>query len=85
MVCEKGGIDTVMIALCRCRFLEMLCIGHTLRFFTYISTSYPGTSRHCSPENVGKIKPPSPQTLYEVFIGRVALAPGANCGDLLFR
>ena len=63
----------------------MLCIGHTLRFFTYISTSYPGTSMHCRPENVGKINPPSPQTLYEVFIGRVALAPGANCGDLLFR
>ena len=29
------------------RCFEMQAIGHTLRFFTYISTTMPGSADHC--------------------------------------
>jgi len=64
------------------RYVTMLIMGHTLRFFTYISTSLPGTSAEClDAEHVASTKP---KTLVEVFFTRYALEPGNNCGDLLF-
>ena len=64
------------------RFSEMQALGHILRFFTYISTTMPGSAEHCFGEFEG-MHPPKPKTLDEVFT-RFALIPGNNCGDLCF-
>ena len=65
------------------RFSEMLAIGHTLRFCTYIGTTLPGSADHCFGDFRG-MDPPKPTTLREVFFTRFALAPGNNCGDLAY-
>jgi hypothetical protein len=62
------------------RYVLMLALGHTLRFATYISTVYPGTSKQC----LGDVSAIKPQSLLEVFVTRFEMQPGMNCGDLLF-
>ena len=66
------------------RVLAMLALGHCLRFLTYISTSMPGTTERCLPGHLNEMHPPQPTTMKEVFLTRVALNPGNNCGDLMF-
>jgi len=66
------------------RVLAMLSLGHCLRFCTYISTSMPGTTERCLPGHLDEMDPPQPKTLKEVFLTRIALNPGNNCGDLMF-
>ena len=65
------------------RVLAVLCIGHTLRFFTYMSTTLPGTQENCLPGHLQNMHPPQPTTFGEVFT-RIAANPGNNCGDLMF-
>ncbi|KAH9260187.1 hypothetical protein BASA81_001356 [Batrachochytrium salamandrivorans] len=66
------------------RVLAMLALGHCLRFGTYIATTIPGTGEHCLPGHLDEMHPPQPTTMKEVFLTRLALNPGNNCGDLMF-
>uniref|UniRef100_A0A7S3PAX3 Sphingomyelin synthase-like domain-containing protein n=2 Tax=Aplanochytrium stocchinoi TaxID=215587 RepID=A0A7S3PAX3_9STRA len=68
------------------RYLGMLCVGHTLRFFTYVVTNPPGSADHCMPDPFHNNTLPihKPKDLYEVFFKRLMLKPSSNCGDLMF-
>ena len=72
-----------LVNVCR-RMLVCLAIGHSLRFCTYIVTSFPGTSDNCMADRVANASPPQPTTMTEVFFTRIAYSPGNNCGDLMF-
>lgn len=64
------------------KWLDCLCIGHTFRFLTYVSTTLPGPASHCRP---GAIEPTinRPTSLYDIFT-RKAGGDDPNCGDLIF-
>mmetsp|Transcript_1923 Transcript_1923/g.3889 ORF Transcript_1923/g.3889 Transcript_1923/m.3889 type:complete len:303 (+) Transcript_1923:214-1122(+) len=64
------------------KWLDCLCVGHTLRFFTYISTSLPGPAKHCRP---GAPQPEQyrPTSLSEILT-RQTKGEDRNCGDLVF-
>ena len=64
------------------KWLDCLCIGHTFRFFTYISTTLPGPASYCRP---GAIEPTinRPTSLYDIFT-RKSGGDDPNCGDLIF-
>ncbi len=80
----RGSLHTPHIVSMLKRVLVMLSVGHTLRFCTYMATTMPGTTTHCLPGHLDEVHPPQPTTLREVFITRIALNPGNNCGDLMF-
>jgi len=63
------------------RYVSVLTLGHTVRFVTYISTVYPGSSEACLDPEVTQ---GAPTSLVEALFKRFALRPGQNCGDLLF-
>jgi hypothetical protein len=65
------------------RVLAVLSLGHTIRFFTYMSTTLPGTQEKCLPGHIEQMNPPQPKSMHDVF-SRLALSPGNNCGDLMF-
>lgn len=59
------------------RYFNIITIGNTLRFVTYISTSLPGPADHCQPGSTNYHKP---DKWYKVFYEFNT----ANCGDLIF-
>jgi hypothetical protein len=61
------------------RLMKVYAVGHFLRACTYLSTSLPGTARHCRP---GSEKLDPPKSLSECFTRAVAIQGG--CGDLNF-
>lgn len=62
------------------RTLEMLAIGHTLRFFTYLVTTVPGSGDHCFGDMTGK----KPGNMIQVLFTRVVFSVDRTCGDLMF-
>ena len=71
------------------RWGMMIGMGNTLRFLTYISTTLPGSAKHCLPSNPNIVKD-QPKTTSDILF-RITL-PGVgdgksgtyNCGDLTF-
>lgn len=63
--------------------VNVLSVGHVLRFFTFISTSLPGPAPHCQPGST--IYHDTNMSTYELFRRRATVAGGdPNCGDLIF-
>jgi hypothetical protein len=64
------------------KWLNSLCVAHTLRFFTYISTTLPGPADHC---RLGAREHAmyQPTTLSEILT-RETKGDDLNCGDLVF-
>jgi len=63
------------------KIINLLCVGHILRFFTFISTSLPGPAPHCqegAPLYRDKF------TLHEILTRRSRVNIDPNCGDLIF-
>jgi hypothetical protein len=65
------------------RVLWMLCVGHCMRFLTYMSTTMPGPNETCLPGHLDDNHPRRPTTWKEIFT-RFAFNPGNGCGDLMF-
>merc|ERR1712151_357274 len=67
------------------KILNMHCIGHVLRFLTFISTSLPGPAKHCLP-NAPLLRTSSNYnwTLHEIVTRRSRVHVDPNCGDLIF-
>jgi len=71
------------------RLLSVVAIGTMLRFFTYMSTTLPGSANHCLDSNPN-IEHDRPKTVNEIFFtlkGHSASTGGIgsyNCGDLTF-
>lgn len=63
------------------KFINMQCVGHVLRFFTFISTSLPGPAPHCQ---VGAKTYRHSISWEEVFTRRSRVHIDPNCGDLIF-
>ncbi len=63
------------------KVLNIQCIGHVLRFLTFVSTSIPGPSSDCQ---VGANKYRDTISWYEVFTRRSRVHVDPNCGDLIF-
>jgi hypothetical protein len=66
-------------------FLEIVniqCVGHLLRFFTFISTSLPGPAAHC--QAGAPLYRHEGFTWYEIFTRRSRVHVDPNCGDLIF-
>jgi len=71
------------------RLLSVVAIGTILRFFTYMSTTLPGSANHCLESNPN-IEHDRPKTINEIFFtlkGHSASTGSIgtyNCGDLTF-
>jgi hypothetical protein len=66
-------------------FLEIVniqCVGHLLRFFTFMSTSLPGPAAHCQPG--APLYRHEGFTWYDIFTRRSRVHVDPNCGDLIF-
>jgi len=74
---SKGafGVDVYV------KIVNMTCVGHVLRFATYISTSLPGPAPHCQP---GAPLYRDSLTFREYFTRRSRVHVDPNCGDLIF-
>lgn len=81
------------------KILNMHCIGHVLRFITFISTSLPGPAKHCLPDapllrnahahahfhnHADAHSNYYHWTLHEVLTRRSRVHVDPNCGDLIF-
>jgi len=71
------------------RWGMMIAMGNALRFLTYMSTTLPGSAKHCLPSNPNIAKD-QPKTVSDILF-RITLdgvgdgRPGTyNCGDLTF-
>jgi len=71
------------------RFAMMVAMGQTLRFITFMSTTLPGSAKHCLPSNPNIAKD-QPKTVTDILF-RLTIdgigdgSPGTyNCGDLTF-
>jgi hypothetical protein len=62
------------------KWLNCLCLGHTLRFLTYVSTSLPGPASHCL---IGSTVYSRPTDLTTILT-RKSSGDDPNCGDLIF-
>ncbi len=72
---DTFAMDTIM------KLINMLCVGHILRFCTYISTSLPGPAPHCQP---GAENYQDTISWGEVFTRQSTYNGDPNCGDLIF-
>eukprot|EP01084_Bolivina_argentea_P006939 13106_1 len=72
------GIYTMNIYM---KVLNIQCVGHILRFITFVSTSVPGPSLDCQP---GAENYKDTINWHEVFIRRSKVHVDPNCGDLIF-
>mmetsp|Transcript_966 Transcript_966/g.2166 ORF Transcript_966/g.2166 Transcript_966/m.2166 type:complete len:380 (-) Transcript_966:175-1314(-) len=63
------------------KVLNIQCVGHVLRFFTFVSTSLPGPAPHCQP---GAPLYRNSISWAEVFSRRSRVHVDPNCGDLIF-
>ena len=63
------------------KVINIQCVGHVLRFLTFISTSLPGPAAHCQP---GAETYRESLSWHEVFTRRSKVHVDPNCGDLLF-
>ena len=71
----------------------MIVMGNILRFLTYISTTLPGSAKHCLPSNP-TIDKDQPKTISDILLRISVDVPGFeqdngrsgtyNCGDLTF-
>ena len=59
-------------------------MGHTLRFFTYMWTTMPGSMDDCFGDLTSNFDPPKPKTFSEIFTRFTLKQTGINCGDLCF-
>lgn len=76
---HSNGVMGVALAE---KWLNCLCVGHTLRFLTYVSTSLPGPASHC---RLGSSKPAMNRpTDVITFFSRKSNKDDPNCGDLIF-
>jgi len=71
------------------RLLSVVAIGTILRFFTYISTTLPGSANHCLESNPN-IEHDRPKTIHEILFTLKGHSESTgsigtyNCGDLTF-
>ena len=63
------------------KVINIQCVGHVLRFFTFISTSLPGPAAHCQP---GAENYRNSLNMHEIFTRRSRVHVDPNCGDLIF-
>jgi hypothetical protein len=71
------------------RWGMMIAMGNTLCFLTYISTTLPGSAKHCLPSNRNIVKDQSKTTsdiLFRITLPSVGDGKSGtyNCGDLTF-
>mmetsp|Transcript_3669 Transcript_3669/g.5663 ORF Transcript_3669/g.5663 Transcript_3669/m.5663 type:complete len:366 (-) Transcript_3669:485-1582(-) len=64
------------------KIINLLCVGHILRFFTFISTSLPGPAAHC--QEGAPLYRHDGFTLHEILTRRSRVHIDPNCGDLIF-
>ncbi len=72
------GIHTTNMYM---KILNVQCVGHILRFITFVSTSVPGPSLDCQP---GAKNYKDTISWHEVFRRRSKVHVDPNCGDLIF-
>jgi hypothetical protein len=71
------------------RWGMMIAMGNTLRFLTYMSTTLPGSAKHCLPSNPN-IPKDQPKTVSDILFRITVDGVGDgrsgtyNCGDLTF-
>ena len=83
---KKGSVKPYAVNM-GLRFTEMMALGHTLRFMTYIATTLPGAADHCFGDYdfFHEVWPSGKPTNAQEVWSRVPIGhPGTNCGDLIF-
>jgi hypothetical protein len=87
LLCERA--NGVYVTNVVTRLLSVVAIGTILRFFTYMSTTLPGSANHCLDTNPN-VEHDRPKTLHDVLFtlkGHSASTGNIgtyNCGDLTF-
>ena len=76
---HKRGVYSVDVFL---EIVNIQCVGHLLRFFTFISTSLPGPAAHC--QLGAPLYRHEGFTWYEILTRRSRVHVDPNCGDLVF-
>jgi hypothetical protein len=70
------------------RWGMMIAMGNTLRFLTYMSTTFPGSAKHCLPSNENLAARDQPKTVRDILFLITVDCVGDgksgtyNCGDL---
>jgi len=83
---EARAVYTVNVVK---RLLSVIAIGTILRFFTFMSTTLPGSANHCLIGNLN-VENDRPKTIQDIFLtfkgstSSTGESGSYNCGDLTF-